>query len=271
MVDATLWRMDHTPLQLSRTQCGISLNATPRLAPKEQRAHDAQPNPRMDNSGIREAIEEAGPQPGRLKLSDLAVWVIIGLVGLFMCKMSISFFAGDFGPPRFSFSDIGIFSLIPIILCFLSATFLAVSLWNILKEIGQARRLRTAWRNGWVEYRPALIGELVYLRSKTEGPDDRERTYFYYSAPLMILQPDGTMAKAMSGEFRANNPNSLRSRGAALAEGSRIATVDTANNNGWTVAAYRTDGTSSEAELSNGLTGRQVDAVLQFAEQHWVR
>lgn len=271
MIGATLWPMDHTPLQLPRTQCGISLNATPRLAPKEQRAHDAQPNPRIDSSGLREVIEEAGPQPGRIKLSDLSVWLIIGLVGLFMCKMSISFFAGDFGPPRFSFSDIGIFSLIPIIFCFLSATFVAVSLWHIFQAIGQAWRLRTAWRNGWVEYRPALIGELVYLRSKTEGPEDRERTYFYYSAPLLLLQPDGTLAKAMSGEFRANNPNWLRSRGAALAEGSRIATVDTANNNGWTVAAYRTDGTSSEAELSLGLTGRQVDAVLNFAEQRWVR
>lgn len=75
----------------------------------------------------------------------------------------------------------------------------------------------------------------------------------------------------MSAEFRADNPNRLRSRGAALAEGARIATVDTANNNGWTVAAYRADGMSSEAELSNGLTNRQVDAVLQFAEQRWVR
>ncbi|WP_308607354.1 hypothetical protein [uncultured Corynebacterium sp.] len=263
--------MDHTPLQLPRTQCGISLNATPRLAPKEQRAHDAQPSPRIDNSGLRAVIEEAGPLPGRLKISDLSVWLIIGLVGLFMCKMTISFFAGDFGPPRTSFSDFGIFSLIPIIFCLLSTMFLAVSLWNILKEIGNVRRLRTAWRNGWVEYRPALIGELVYLRSKTEGPEDRERTYFYYSAPLMILQPDGTLARAMSGEFRAANPSWLKSRGAAVAEGARIATVDTANNNGWTVAAYRTDGTSSEAELSNGLTGGQVDAVLQFAEQHWVR
>lgn len=263
--------MDHTPLRLSRTQCGISLSATPRLAPKEQRTHDAQPNPRMDNSGLREVIEEAGPQPGRLSFGVVAAWAFIGLVGLFMCSMSIPFFTGSFGPPQSSFSDLGIFSLIPVIICLVSLTVFVVGLRSILKETRNAQRLRTAWRNGWVEYRPALIGELVYLRSKTEGPEDRERTYFYYSAPLLFLQPDGRLAKAMSGEFRAANPNWLRSRGAALAEGSRLATVDTAHNNGWTVAAYRADGSSSEAELSSGLTSGQLDAVLQFAEQRWVR
>lgn len=271
MIGATLWPMDHTPLQLPRTQCGISLNATPRLAPKEQRAHDAQPNPRIDSSGLREVIEEAGPQPGRLTFREVSVWAFIGMGGLLMCTMSFSFFAGGFGPPRVSFSDVGIFALIPVIICFVSLVFFVIGLRNILKEVGNARRLRTAWRNGWVEYRPALIGELVYLRSKTEGPEDRERTYFYYSAPLLLLQPDGRLAKAMSGEFRAANPNWLRSRGAALAEGSRLATVDTAHNNGWTVAAYRADGSSSEAELSSGLTSGQLDAVLQFAEQRWVR
>ncbi|MDK8897989.1 hypothetical protein QP999_08585 [Corynebacterium sp. MSK004] len=263
--------MDHTPLRLSRTQCGISLSATPRLAPKEQRTHDAQPNPRMDNSGLREVIEEAGPQPGRLSFGVVAAWAFIGLVGLFMCSMSIPFFTGSFGPPQSSFSDLGIFSLIPVIICLVSLTVFVVGLRSILKETRNAQRLRTAWRNGWVEYRPALIGELVYLRSKTEGPEDRERTYFYYSAPLLFLQPDGRLAKAMSGEFSAANPNWLRSRGAALAEGSRLATVDTAHNNGWTVAAYRADGSSSEAELSSGLTSGQLDAVLQFAEQRWVR
>ena len=271
MIGATLWPMDHTPLQLPRTQCGISLNATPRLAPKEQRAHEAQPNPSIDSSGLREVIEEAGPQPGRLTFREVSVWAFIGMVGLLMCTMSFSFFAGGFGPPRVSFSDVGIFALIPVIICFVSLVFFVIGLRNILKEVRSAQRLRTAWRNGWIEYRPALIGELLFLRSKTEGADDRKRSYFYYSAPLMILQPDGSLANAMSGEFCAANPNWLRSRGAALAEESRIATVDTANNNGWTVAAYRTDGTSLEAELSNGLTNRQVDAVLQFAEQRWVR
>ena len=270
MVAATLWRMDHTPLRLSRTQCGIGLSATPRLAPKEQRTHDAQPNPRMDNSGLREVIEEAGPQPGRLSFGAVAVWTFIGLVGLFMFSMSIPFFTGGFGPPQSSFSDLGVFSLIPIIICLVSLTVFIVGLRSIFKEIRNAQRLRTAWRNGWIEYRPALIGELVYLRSETEGSDDRKRTYFYYSAPLLILQPDGTLASAMSAEFRADNPNRLRSRGAALAEGARIATADTANNNGWTAAAYRADGMSSEAELSNGLTNRQVDAVHQIAEQSWV-
>ncbi|ACP32827.1 putative membrane protein [Corynebacterium aurimucosum ATCC 700975] len=271
MIEATLWLMDHTPLQLPRTQCGISLNATPQLAPKEQRAHDAQPNPRIDNSGLREVIEEAGPLPGRLKPGDVATWVFTTIVVLFACSMVFAFIDDFLGPARHVISRFQLISFIPIFPLLIFLILLLIGVRRVATKVTRARRLRTAWRNGWVEYRPALIGELVYLRSKTEGPEDRERTYFYYSAPLLLLQPDGTLAKAMSGEFRAANPNWLRSRGAALAEGSRIATVDTASSNGWTVAAYRTDGTSLEAELSNGLTGRQVDAVLQFAEQRWVR
>lgn len=271
MIDATLWRMHHTPLQLPRTQCGISLNATPRLAPKEQRAHDAQPSARIDNSGLREVIEEAGPLPGRLKSGDVATWIFITIVVLFACSMVFAFIDDFLGPARHVISRFHLISFIPVFPLLIILIIVVIGVRRVATKVSRARRLRTAWCNGWVEYRPALIGELVYLRSKTEGPEDRERTYFYYSAPLLLLQPDGSLVNAMSGEFRAGNPNWLRSRGAAFAEGSRIATVDTASNNGWTVAAYRTDGTSSEAELSCGLTGRQVEAVLSFAEQRWVR
>lgn len=263
--------MDHSPLQLPRTQCGISLNATPRLAPKEQRAHDAQPNPRLDNSGLREVIEEAGPLPGRLKPGDVATWIVITIVVLFACSMVFAFINDFLGPARHVISRFQLISFIPVFPLLIFLIIVVIGVRRVATKVSRARRLRTAWRNGWVEYRPALIGELVYLRSETEGTEDRKRTYFYYSAPLMILQPDGTLASAMSGEFRANNPNWLRARGAALAEGSRIATVNAARNNGWTVAAYRTDGTSLEAELSTGLTDGQVDAVLNFAAQRWVR
>ena len=271
MIDATLWRMHHTPLQLPRTQCGISLNATPRLAPKEQRTHDAQPSARIDNSGLREVIEEAGPLPGRLKSGDVATWIFITIVVLFVCGMAFTFIYDFLGSARHVISQFRLISFIPVFPLLIILIIVGIGLRRVAMKVSRSRRLRTAWRNGWVEYRPALIGELVYLRSKTVGPDDRERTYFYYSAPLLLLQPDGTLARAMSGEFRAANPNWLRSRGTAIAEGSRLATVDSTNNNGWTVAAYRTDGTSSEAELSCGLTGRQVEAILSFAEQRWVR
>lgn len=232
MIGATLWPMDHTPLQLPRTHCGISLNATPRLAPKEQRAHDAQPNPRIDNSGLREVIGGAGPQPGRLKRDDVATWTFTIIMVLLVCSMVFAFIDDFLGPARHVISRFQLISFIPVFPLLIFLIIAVIGVRRVATKVSRVRRLRTAWRNGWVEYRPALIGELVYLRSKTEGPEDRERTYFYYSAPLLLLQSDGTLAKAMSGEFCAANPNWLRSRGAALAEGSRVATVDTASNNG---------------------------------------
>lgn len=262
--------MEHTPLRLPRTKLEIYEGDTANLVPVQARAHDAQPNSHVDTSGIREVIEDAGPQPGRLKLSAIAVWLPMVLVALFICRTAFSFSESGFGPSNSPHPGSDPFSWIPVFACIFSLIILGVGLWNVGKDIARARRLRTAWRNGWVEYRPALIGELVYLRSRTEGSEKNERTHFYYSAPLLILQPDGSLQNATSGEFRADYPNRLKSLGVAVAKESRIATVDSTRNSGWTVAAYRTDSQNPEAELPCGLSRKQIEAILQFAEQRWV-
>lgn len=262
--------MDHTPLRLPRAKLDIYSGDQARLIPVQARAHDAQPNPYVDMSGIREVIEDAGPQPGRLKFGDVAIWIPIAIVGLIISSVTFSFLTSGLGPRNSPHSGFDPFALIPVFSCLFGLFFVGLGVWNVFTAIGSARRLRTAWRNGWIEYRPALIGELVYLRSKTEGSEKNERTHFYYSAPLLILQPDGSFSNATSGEFRANYPNALKSRGAALSEASCAATVDSTRNNGWTVAAYRTDSQVSEAEIPCGLSTKQIDAILRFAEQRWI-
>ena len=262
--------MDHIPMCLPRARFDIYSGDNTRLVPVQARAHDALPNPHVDTSGIREVIEDAGPQPGRLKFGDIAIWIPIALVGLIISSVTFSFLTSGLGPRNSPHSGFDPFALIPVFGCLFGLFFVGLGVWNVFTAIGSARRLRTAWRNGWIEYRPALIGELVYLRSKTEGSEKNERTHFYYSAPLLILQPDGSFSNSTSGEFRANYPNALKSRGAALSEASRAATVDSTRNNGWTVAAYRTDSQVSEAEIPCGLSTKQIDAILRFAEQRWI-
>ena len=83
--------MDHTPLRLPRAKLDIYSGDQARLVPVKARAHDAQPNPHVDMSGIREVIEDAGPQPGRLKFGDVAIWIPIALVGLIISSVTFSF------------------------------------------------------------------------------------------------------------------------------------------------------------------------------------
>lgn len=57
---------------------------------------------------------------------------------------------------------------------------------------GARTGLRTAWANGWIEYRHALIGELIYRRRVNYN----DKTDYYYTAPILILQPDSSLMKA---------------------------------------------------------------------------
>lgn len=63
------------PLRLPCMKLEIYAGDTANLVPAQARAYDAQPNPHVDTAGIREVIEDAGPQLGWLKLSAIAVWL----------------------------------------------------------------------------------------------------------------------------------------------------------------------------------------------------
>lgn len=123
------------------------------------------------------------------------------------------------------------------------------------------------WKNGWIEYRPVLIGELALVHQK----DDGDTMTYYYTAPLLMLQPDGSMNRVTSSQFTNRDPAWLKAKNFAVADSPQTATVDFAHNNGWDVAGYRVDLPNPEPQFGLGLTKHQVEAVLSFAAKNWVR
>ncbi|AJI78891.1 ABC transporter permease [Corynebacterium singulare] len=259
--------MTHSPIRLPRTKLKISDKARAYLAPEESQTHDSQPNREIDRSGIREVIDSTGLPPSRAKASDVLAGLFIGFFGV-----TAAFLALIFGFVIFisAGSDEGDSSGIVhgFLICgALAVVFVGLAILVVRSEKRSSKRTSIAWKNGWIEYRPALIGELVLHRRRRND----DSTDHYYKAPLLILQPDGSMPKAWCAEFVSANPNWLKMRGFTVADGPLVATVDFNHNNGWHVVAYRADDPNPTSALQHGLSKEQMEAVLTFAENSWVK
>ena len=259
--------MTQSPIQLPRSPLKLDAASADSLAPKELKEHDQQPNPNVDRSGIREAIDSVGSPIGQTNLGmTIAGFILIsmGATSLFFSVTHALFlfvlFPGADG-------TIGGIPIASIIIALTALVFILIGVMVMRGHWGSTTRLRTAWANGWIEYRPALIGELVYKRRV----DYNDTTDYYYTAPILILQPDGSLTKSRTAEFIAPNPNWLKLRGRLLADGPLVATVDFNHNNGWSVVGYRVDSDNPQVEFQNGLRKKNIDAALSFAEQNWVK
>ena len=256
--------MTQSSIQLPRSTLKFDAASADSLAPKELKEHDQQPNPNVDRSGIREAIDSVGRPIGQTNpgMTIAGVRVIsMGVMSLFFSVTHALFlfvlFPGADG-------TIGGIPIASIIIALTALVFILIGVMVMRGRWGSTTRLRTAWANGWIEYRPALIGELVYKRRV----DYNDTTDYYYTAPILILQPDGSLTKSRTAEFIAPNPNWLKLRGRLLADGPLVATVDFNHNNGWSVVGYRADSDNPRLELQHGLRKKNIEAALSFAEQN---
>ena len=259
--------MTHSPLQLPRTPLKLPSSSAGSLAPKDLKDHDQQPNPNMDRSGIREAINSVGSPIGQSNVGTIIAGFILTFIGGSALLFSVAhtiFISILFPGAEGTIGNIPIASLITGAA---ALVFVIIGIMLLRGRLGSTTRLRTAWANGWIEYRPALIGELIYRRRV----DYNDKTDYYYTAPILILQPDGSLTKSMTEEFIAPNPNWLKLRGRLLADGPLVATVDFNHNNGWGVVGYRADADKPQPELHNGLRQKNIEAALSFAERNWVR
>lgn len=264
--------MTHAPLPnslpLTRTPLKFSSAGAGALAPKSMKENDQQHNPHMDRSGIREAINSSGPPIGQSSRSMMllgGILLAIGTMALLFAVAHTLFMTVLFPGAEGSIGGIPIANLINGAA---ALVFIVIGILVLRGHVGRTTRLRTAWENGWVEYRPALIGDLIHKRVRRykNSADDH-----YYTAPVLILHPDGTLTEAVTEEFLAPNPNWLRVRGRKLAGIGHPAIVDPNFNNGWGVVGYRVDTGTSKPELETGLRKKNIEAALSFAEQNWVK
>ena len=221
----------------------------------------------MDRSGVREVIVGAGPTPGRSLLEKNSTGLVTGILAITVGIIGLAIAAAAFAV----YSETKAAG--PIILCSL-LIFVALTVFFVVasgrgkKSLNRiAESTDNAWINGWVEYRPVLIGELAHVRQE----DDGDTVTHYYTAPLLMLQPDGSMNRVPSSQFTNRDPAWLKAKKFAMADSPQTATVDFTHNNGWDVVGYRVDLPNPEPQFGLGLTKQQVEAVLSFAAKNWVR
>ena len=256
--------MTQSSIQLPRSTLKFDAASADSLAPKELKEHDQQPNPNVDRSGIREAIDSVGRPIGQTNPGMTIAGVIVISMGVMSLFFSVTHALFLFVLFPGADGTIGGIPIASIIIALTALVFILIGVMVMRGRWGSTTRLRTAWANGWIEYRPALIGELVYKRRV----DYNDTTDYYYTAPILILQPDGSLTKSRTAEFIAPNPNWLKLRGRLLADGPLVTTVDFNHNNGWSVVGYRADSDNPRLELQHGLRKKNIEAALSFAEQN---
>ncbi len=154
------------------------------------------------------------------------------------------------------------------------AVFLGIAIWAITRSLGRRRRYATAWKNGWIDFYPALVGQIYHCRTdiSSSSDDSGGRTFrYYYRAPLKVLYPDGSFKKMYSFEFELpHRPDWYRVRFNTVPS-EAIAQVDDQNNNGWAIVGLSRRRELAFAELDSGLTPKQCEAVFELAERSWLR
>lgn len=256
------------PTRMPRTQLKFKSGLETPLVPERGEDYYAAPNPMRDRSGVFEAVRGAGPAPYLRSLPGRVVFFLIfGLFGGVFALIGFRFLLNDLsatGSWRDKFDTIDIFFAI------IGSIFVCVAAYAISRDLHRRKRIITAWKNGWIDYYPAFVGQFYHCRTDVSSSSDSGRTFhYYYRAPLTVLLPDGTTRQMHSFEFEmSRKPDWYRSRfNMASSEGD--ATVDDWNNNGWAIVGISRRPGQTHAELDSGLTQKQREAVFNLAERNW--
>ncbi|MDO5031562.1 hypothetical protein [Corynebacterium sp.] len=252
------------PLRLPRSELRPLSETSNTLTPTKDSSYYHSANPHPDLSGSHQVIESTGPAPGaRVSLLSTFVYFFFLIFGVFFALMGgvFSWFTGGFS----DFDWHGLFFV------GLGLLFAFIGGFLLIRQSKERTRLAAAWRNGWISFYPALVGEIYLHRTYTTSSDNGDTTHYMYKAPLLVLFPDGSMNRMHSYEFQLNRrPAWYRKRGFNMAAGPDSAFVDFNDNNGWAIVGINHALNEPRAELSTGLKRDQQEALFAFAEQNWV-
>ena len=137
----------------------------------------------MDRSGVREVIVGAGPTPGRALLEKNSTGLITGILVITVLVIGLAIAAAAYAIYTETKATSPIVLIGLLVFIALTAFVVAASIRGKKSLNRIAESTDNAWINGWVEYRPVLIGELADVRQE----DDGDTVTHYYTAPLLML------------------------------------------------------------------------------------
>jgi len=231
-----------------------SLFYSDRIIPKSKRSVSS-PNPAPATPVVARAVYATGPFPGNSALNKKS---LLGrtILSLVLGASAIALIMeNDFiSHPVFSWAT----------KLFFVAAFIAgmVDLGqSVRRNTWGAQRVRLAAENGWIEYYPALIGEIWNTGTVKH---EYAPTEYCYQAKARLFSRDGSSFDITTEVFLDNHtPMEFSQMGIALVDDEEDAKFERVN--GWYLAGHIATKPLNEAGFAHRLTKNQVRAGLNAA------
>lgn len=231
-----------------------SLFYSDRTIPKSKRSVSS-PNPAPATPDVARAVYAAGPMPGKSALNKKS---LLGraILAPMLCASAIALVMEDevIIHPAISWA----------IKLFFSAALIVAVLDlgdDIRRNTWGAHRVRLAAQNGWIEYYPALIGEIWNTGTVKH---EYAPTEYCYQARARLFSRDGSSFDITTEIFRDDHtPMDFSQMGIAVVDDEKDAKFERVN--GWYLAGHIATKPLNEASFAHRLTKDQVRAGLNAA------
>lgn len=258
------------PTRMPRTTLEFISGVDTPLAPGRGEHYYSTPNPMRDSSGSFQAVSAAGPPPYSQDV-PLRVFILVA-AGLFGVVFAVIALMMPFGSARGADSTGDSLHFMNAFFFIGGIAFVMAVGFLINSTLSRRRRIATAWKNDWIDYYPALVGQIYHTRRVLRKGNNLGKTFlYYYRAPLQVLYPDGSFRQMQSFELEMKaRPDWYRTR-CNMASSAQTAVANGWNNNGWAIVGISRFPGQTHAELDPGLTHQQCEAIFNLAERNWLR
>lgn len=153
---------------------------------------------------------------------------------------------------------------IPGLLAFLLGGLLLYFLFLVARHIFFALRISKAWKNGWIEFYPVLLGSFFH---EEKGAKAGKKGHFYATKALVVA-PSGE-SRMLDVIVEGMSPDRLIEEGAVMARDHQGIRLDAIHNNGWTFWAVVRGKQLENGSVEHGLSASQVAAGLDRVRHCW--
>lgn len=153
---------------------------------------------------------------------------------------------------------------VPGLLAFLLVVLLLYFLFLIAKHALFARRISRAWKNGWIDFYPVLLGSLFH----DERNAKRGKKGHFYSTKALVVAPNGE-SRMLEVSVEGLSSERMVREGAVMARDRQGIRLDGIRNNGWTFWAVVRGQPLEDGSVEHGLSASQVAAGLDRVRHGW--
>lgn len=153
---------------------------------------------------------------------------------------------------------------VPGLLAVLLGTFLLYFLFLIGRHILFALRINRAWKNGWIDFYPVLLGSLFH----DEKHGKAGKKGHFYATKAFVVAPSGE-SRMLEVVVEGLSKDRMLEDGAVMTRERQGIRLDEIRNNGWTFWAVVRGQPLERGSVEHGLSSAQVAAGLDRVRHGW--